>query len=165
MRRALVAIAFLLSACQSTPLTAVPAPETRPSAAKAEAPNVGPRVLVRNGAKPGEVEIVAQSAVELDARLFVEHQLKDGHWEPLVGLDLDSMKLVESCAQKVGACVSLEAKRVLRPVPWSGMSCSSQCNGSCDKNVYRAGMPHRFVVTTCDGKERFEGPAFDLPAK
>jgi hypothetical protein len=120
--------------------------------------------VVKNGAKPGEVEIVASSTLELDARLDVEQQVKDGHWEPLLGLDLGSMKLVESCSQKVGACVTLEAKRVLHPVPWSGMSCSSQCNGNCDKNVHRGGT-HRFVVTTCDGKERFEGPAFELPAK
>ena len=48
----------------------------------------GPRVLVRNATKPGAVEIVAQAPVELDANLIVEHQLKDGRWEPLINLDL-----------------------------------------------------------------------------
>jgi hypothetical protein len=156
-------LAAVIAGCRSTPATIAPAPESHPSAPPTQTAFEGPPVIVRNGAKPGEVEIVARTKIELDARLFVEHQLKDGRWESVLGLDLDSMKLVESCAEKIGACISLDANRVLRPVRWSGMSCSSQCNGSCDKNVHRAGMPHRFVVTSCDGKQRFEGPPFDLP--
>jgi hypothetical protein len=119
-------------------------------------------VIVRNASQSGAVEIVAQAPVQLDANLIVERQTKDGGWEPLIHLDLDSMKLVETCGEKVGACVSLDAGRTLRPVPWSGMSCSSQCNDSCNKNVPRTGI-HRFVVKTCDGAERFEGPPFDMP--
>jgi hypothetical protein len=99
MKRCVAALA-ILSACRSTPNTIAPAPETRPSVSPAPTPIVGPAVVVRNGAKPGEVEIVAQAKIELDARLFVEHQLKDGRWEPVLGLDLDSMKLVETCGEK-----------------------------------------------------------------
>lgn len=161
MKRVLVAL--LLTGCRSTPATIAPAPEVRASTTATQTALQGPPVVVRNGSKPGEVEIVARAKVDLDARLFVEQQLKDGKWEPVRGLDLDSMKLVESCAEKIGACISLEANRILHPVRWSGMSCSSQCNGSCDKNFHRAGMPHRFVVTACDGKQRFEGPPFELP--
>jgi hypothetical protein len=123
-------------------------------------PPPGPRVIVRNASTPGAVDIVAQGAVELDSNLIVEQQTPEGTWQPL-HLDLDSMKLVEKCGQSIGACVSLEAGRTIRPVAWSGMSCSSQCNHSCDKNVYRGGSPLRFVVKTCDGKERFEGAPFE----
>jgi hypothetical protein len=58
-------------------------------------------------------------------------------------------------------CVRVD-DRGLRPVAWSGMSCSSQCNHSCDKNVRLHGH-YRFVVRSCDGKTRFEGPVFELP--
>jgi hypothetical protein len=53
-------------------------------------------------------------------------------------------------------------ERGLRPVPWSGMSCSSQCNGNCDRNYPLFGR-FRFVVVSCDGATRFEGPVFELP--
>jgi hypothetical protein len=155
-----------VAACGRTsepPATAAPlaaAPRPAPAPERAAPPPVV--VVVRNGASPGSLEIEARAAVELDARLIVERQTKDGGWEPLANLDLDSLKLVEACTDKPGACVTLAAGRTLRPVPWSGMSCSSQCNGTCDKNVQREGR-HRFVVQTCDGKARFEGPPFELP--
>ena len=99
--------------------------------------------------------------VELDPELIVEQQLSDGSFQPLQNLDLGSMKLVTSCDQQIKACVRVD-ERGFRPVPWSGMSCSSQCNHSCDKNVRLYGR-YRFVVRPCDGKTRFEGPVFELP--
>ncbi len=165
MRPALACV-LLLAACPSKPVGVGPAPEPAKSSTAPPATVVtGPRVLVSNLPTPGAVEIVARAPVSLDSKLYVEHQMKDGSWEPLLGLDVGSMRLVETCEEKIGACISLSANRILRPVAWSGMSCSAQCNGSCDKNVYRAGMPHRFFVKTCDGGERFEGLPFDLPAK
>lgn len=74
------------------------------------------------------------------------------------------MRLVESCAAKTGSCLTLRAGDLLRPVPWSGFSCSSQCNLNCDKNFHYSKARFRFVVKSCDGAQRFEGAVFELPA-
>jgi hypothetical protein len=114
--------------------------------------------------RPGSQRIksgLTRSSGELATELIVERQLGDGSFEPVQNLDLSSMKLVTSCDQRINTCVRVDESG-LRPLPWSGMSCSSQCNRSCDKNVRLHGR-FRFVVTSCDGKTRFEGPVFELP--
>jgi hypothetical protein len=119
-------------------------------------------IEVRNGPTPGSVEIIAvRGTVSLAPELIVEQQLDDGSFRSLLNLDLGSMKLVASCDQEANACVTID-ERGLRPVSWSGMSCSSQCNKTCDKNVRLHGH-FRFVVRSCDGSRRFEGPVFELP--
>jgi hypothetical protein len=119
-----------------------------------------PAVEIHNGQVAGSLEVVAHQTVELAPELIVEKQLTDGSFQPLQNLDLGSMKLVTSCDPKIDGCVKV-GERGLRPLPWSGMSCSSQCNHSCDKNVRLYGR-YRFVVKSCDGKTRFEGPVFEL---
>jgi hypothetical protein len=58
----------------------------------------------------------------------------------------------------------LDAGSVFVPEPFSGHSCSAQCNEPCDKNVYRPGI-HRLVVSACsDTKSRFEGLPFEVPS-
>jgi hypothetical protein len=121
---------------------------------------VVPAIEIRNGPTPGSLELAAREAIELDPELIVEQQLGDGSFQPLRNLDLGSMKLVTSCDQLINGCVRID-ERGFRPVPWSGMSCSSQCNRSCDKNVRFYGR-YRFVVKSCGGKARFEGPVFEL---
>ena len=123
-------------------------------------PSVGPVVQIHNGPHPGSLEIRATQVTELAPNLMVERQRADGSYEMLRYLDLSSMKLVESCDQPIKTCVRVD-KRGLRPKPWSGMSCSSQCNANCDRNVRLHGR-FRFVVTTCDGRTRFEGAVFPL---
>jgi hypothetical protein len=124
-------------------------------------PRTAPVVQVRNGSNPGSLEVRVNGTAELATELIVERQLGDGSFEPVQNLDLSSMKLVTSCDQRINTCVRVDESG-LRPLPWSGMSCSSQCNRSCDKNVRLHGR-FRFVVTSCDGKTRFEGPVFELP--
>jgi hypothetical protein len=138
------------------------APSSAPSAPTAEPrPSASaPAVEIRNEAKPGSLELRANGAVELDAELIVERQLGDGSFQPVKNLDLGSLKLVTSCVQRIDGCVRVD-ERGLRPLAWSGMSCSSQCNRTCDKNVRLYGR-YRFVVRSCDGKTRFEGPVFEL---
>jgi hypothetical protein len=162
----LVVCACLLESCGSAPSPSPPlrsdsAPETAPSTHPTQFPSASaPAVEIRNGPNPGSLELVAHGTVELDAELIVEQQLGDGSFQPVRNLDLGEMKLVASCDQPIKACVSVD-ERGLRPVAWSGMSCSSQCNHSCDKNVRLYGR-HRFVVKSCDGKARFEGPVFEM---
>ncbi|HEY2370254.1 MAG TPA: hypothetical protein VGH87_27850, partial [Polyangiaceae bacterium] len=50
-----------------------------------------------------------------------------------------------------------------RPVAWAGFSCSSQCNGNCDKNVWMGGATFRFAVKTCDGTQTIRTPEFTMP--
>jgi hypothetical protein len=145
-----------LRSTESKPQRAPLAPTAAPPA-----PVSVPAVQVRNGPRPGSLELRATGTAELDPELIVERQLGDGSFEPLQHLDLGSMKLVTSCDQRANTCVRVD-ERGLRPLPWSGMSCSSQCNHSCDKNVRLRGR-FRFVVKSCDGSTRFEGPVFELP--
>ena len=167
--RWLLVCAFLLASWESA-TSASPgwrSAETKPQsaplapAAQPLAPVSAPAVQVRNGPSPGSLELRANGTAELAPELIVERQLGDGSFEPLRNLDLGSMKLVTACDQPPSTCLRVD-ERGLRPLPWSGMSCSSQCNGSCDKNVRLHGR-FRFVVTSCDGKARFEGPVFELP--
>ncbi|GAC1352159.1 MAG: hypothetical protein NVS3B20_04480 [Polyangiales bacterium] len=168
----MIALLFSVSACDrsaqmpsasSTSFEPLHASSTASSTAPSTASSTSAAVAgveIRNGAKSGSVEIVAHEAISLDARLFVERETETGAFLP-VYLDMDSMKLVESCGEKIGACVSLDIGHTLKPVPWSGASCSSQCNLACGLNFLHSGS-HRFVVVSCDGKQRFEGPRFDL---
>lgn len=166
----LLACAWLLDSCGAAPKSTQPssaADSAAGGAASTHAPEAAqsastPAVEIRNGPNPGSLEIAVQgAAVQLDPELTVEQQLDDGSFQPLQNLDLGSMKLVASCDQQATACVQVD-ERGFRPVAWSGMSCSSQCNRSCDKNVQLYGH-YRFVVRSCDGKTRFEGPVFELP--
>jgi hypothetical protein len=165
----LLVCAFLLAswepATSASPilLSTESKPDSAPLASTAEppAPVSAPAVQVRNGPSPGSLELRVNGTAKLDPELIVERQLDDGSFARLQNLDLGSMKLVTSCEQRINTCVRVD-ERGLRPVPWSGMSCSSQCNHSCDKNVRLHGR-FRFVVRSCDGKTRFEGPVFELP--
>jgi hypothetical protein len=163
----LTLVAFLLtsweSATSASSVAATTQPQSAPLARTGEslAPVSAPAVQIRNGPSPGSLEIRVNETAELAPELIVERQLGDGSFEPLHNLDLGSMKLVTRCDQPINTCVRVD-ERGLRPVPWSGMSCSSQCNRSCDKNVRLHGR-FRFVATSCDGKTRFEGPVFELP--
>jgi hypothetical protein len=121
----------------------------------------GAAVEIHNGPTPGELELRAHGTVELAPELIVEQQRADGTFERVQYLDRDTLRLVASCDRRPGTCVKID-ERGLRPVPWSGMSCSSQCNPNCDRNVPMYGR-FRFVAMSCDGETRFEGPVFERP--
>jgi hypothetical protein len=162
----LLVCAFLLasweSATSASSVATASKPQSSPLASTAEppAPVSVPAVQVRNRPSPGSLKLRLNGTAELAPELIVERQLGDGSFEPLQNLDLGSMRLVTSCDQRINTCVRVD-ERGVRPVPWSGMSCSSQCNHSCDKNVRLHGR-FRFVVRSCDGELRFEGPVFEL---
>ena len=165
----LLVLLCLLASCESDTSRSPPlrstesAPESAPLVPPTETPPSvpDPAVEVRNGPNPGSLELRVTGMVELDPELIVERQLSDGSFQPVQNLDLASMKLVTSCDQRISMCVRVD-ERGLWPVAWSGMSCSSQCNRSCDKNVRLYGR-YRFVVRSCDRETRFEGPVFELP--
>ncbi len=132
-----------------------------PARAPAADAGGGAAVEIRNGPTFGELELRAHGTVELASELIVEEQRADGTFERAQDLDRDSLKLVASCDQPPGTCVRIDEPG-LRPKPWSGMSCSAQCARGCDRNFPMYGR-FRFVVMSCDGRTRFEGPVFERP--
>jgi hypothetical protein len=130
-----------------------------------------PGVSITNG-KPGAFVLQARTAVKLRLIASIE-SLRDGKWSDVSQrFDLGGgYRLVAQCESRrpgkpaADACVELAADAKLVPVPWSGMSCSSQCNGDCDKNVPLPAGDYRLVVTTCDGATSFAGPAFHFDGK
>ena len=122
-----------------------------------------PALTIANG-KPGEFTLTANSAVELATVASIE-TLRDGKWIQISkNFDLgDGYRLIAGCGGKPDKCTKLAAGGMLTPVPWSGYSCSSQCNQTCDKNVQYGEGDYRLVVTSCDGKQTFTGAAFHWP--
>lgn len=132
-----------------------------PVAAKPQrAPSIS-SVEVRNGSRPGAVTIYATRATSLAPDLMVERQELDKSFKIVQDLDLSSMHLTTSCGLVPRTCVRADASG-LRIVPWTGMSCSAQCQRTCDKNEHLHGT-FRFVVVSCDRKIRYEGSLFHLP--
>jgi len=121
-----------------------------------------PAVAIANG-KPGAFTLEAKATVKLRLVASIE-ALRDGKWTDVSKYaDLGTgYRLVERCERKPSppTCIELAAGAKLSPVPWTGMSCSSQCNMDCDKNAPLPAGDYRLVVTTCDGAATFAGPAF-----
>jgi hypothetical protein len=134
-----------------------------PAPAPATYASASATIEIFNGPTPGELELRTHGTAELAPELLVEQQRDDGSFRRVPYLDRDMIRLVASCDQRPGTCVTID-ERGLRPLPWSGMSCSSQRNRNCDKNVPMHGRL-RFVVMLCDGTTRFEGRMFELPER
>ena len=118
-------------------------------------------VQVHNGSSPGSLVVRATRPTALAPDLIVERQLPDKGFAVVRNLDLDSLHLLRSCGQSVRTCIEIGTNG-LSPVPWTGMSCSSQCQRTCDKNERLHGH-FRFVVLSCDRKTRYAGSTFFLP--
>lgn len=174
MKRVGLALA-LLSACTSTTppredaATAQPeaptvaAPERAP-AQHGDAEPAPPAVVITN-VLPGRFVLSSAHGLGLDTDAAIERRGDDGQWSAMPGLDLGAgFRLRDSCKQAPASCVQLDPAKALVPVPWSGMSCSSQCNQSCRKNVFVGPGTFRLTVRTCDGGAIASGPAFTLPA-
>lgn len=126
--------------------------------ATSNAPSV--EVRARNDGS-GAFALVAQRDVDLASQVSVEN-LRDGKFSPIpTAIDLF---LVEHCEARarVPPCVHLAQGQTFTPVPWTGYSCSGQCNQACDKNLQFAPGDFRFVVRSCDGSARYESPTFRL---
>lgn len=150
------------------PVAATTPTATTPSAAPAPAtPSVAAPTadeLSITNLAPGSFALHAGAAIGLRTVARIERRDDAGQWLPLASLDLgQGYRLIASCSETPGACIELAAGAELRPVPFSGMGCSSQCNGSCRKNVFLGPATMRLSIDTCDGR-RLDGPAFELPA-
>ena len=109
---------------------------------------------------PGAFEIRAGAQpVSLAGHAQVEKQTPSG-WVP-VG---NPILLLEQCpSAEPPACVTVAPDKPLRPVAWTGYSCSGQCNSSCKKNVYFGPGNYRLAALSCDRSEKLYSPVFHLP--
>lgn len=127
-----------------------------PSAAQ---PGRAAAVQVLNGPKPGALVVRADAPVQLASIITIERERSDGTFETVQSLDVP-LRLVAQCDESARGCVTV-GPGYLKPVAWSGMSCSAQCPRACAKNEELHGR-FRFVVRSCDQRKRFAGPVFAL---
>lgn len=129
---------------------------------RAQLPVPAPQqVQIENLSLPGAFEIRAtDSPVFLSAHAIIEKSTQSG-WVRVAS----NVLLGEVCARNPSPeCISLAAGASLRPVRWTGFSCSAQCNRQCKKNVYRGPGTFRLTIFSCDKTVRFHGPPFKLPS-
>ncbi|HUQ92843.1 MAG TPA: hypothetical protein VM120_14275 [Bryobacteraceae bacterium] len=125
--------------------------------------SVDASVTVRNLNHPGEFSVTNNSAadVKLRRKVIVEKQEASG-W---AATDAD-VRLIATCEEKEsGASRLLKRGETLVVKSWNGWSCDGQCPRPCRANIYLGPGKFRFVVVSSDGKQRFEGQAFSLPAQ
>ncbi len=111
----------------------------------------------------GEIQLVNRgAAIQLSSEVKVE-QMVDGKWQQT---PVANLYLISSCTQSPApACVLLAANASLRPVPWRGNYCSSQCMANCNLDGPVPPGTYRYVVTSCDRKRRFYSAAFEKKAQ
>ena len=118
-----------------------------------------PVITVEVGRRFGEFTVINHGgATQLADTVSVEQKV-NGRWK---AIPVSNLRLRESCPDQVtpSACVTLETMGKLRPVPWTGNFCSSQCPGPCRLDgPVRAGV-YRFVVSSCDGHATYPSPEF-----
>jgi hypothetical protein len=127
-----------------------------------ETPPDDATVVVHNLSLPGAFEVENRGPeIELAWAVTIQRELK-GEWSDRV----TDLALVEKCGQSPPAgCVPLPHGAKIRPVRWNGLTCGAQCAATCRANVYLGPGRFRFVASSCDGKRKFPGPAFEMPAR
>jgi len=124
-----------------------------------------PALIVGNGG-PGAFTVRATRGIQVTTVARLERRNADGSCVPdPVAENTPGYLLSESCvASPPPACRSLAAGETLAPVAWSGDTCAGQCEKPCWPYQYQSGT-HRLVVSSCaTPPQRFEGPAFEMPA-
>ena len=116
-------------------------------------------VQVLNGPKPGTLVVRTSAPVRLVSTITIERERPDGSFETMQSLDVP-LRLVARCDEPARGCVTV-GPGDLKPVAWSGMSCSAQCPRACLANRQLHGR-FRFVLRSCDRRSRFAGPVFTL---
>ena len=119
-------------------------------------------VVVRNLSPAGAFEVENQGLdIELAWTVTVQ-RYADGHWTD----EVTDLALAEECGQAPeSGCVRLTHSAKIRPKRWNGLTCGSQCPAPCRANVYLGPGRFRFVVSSCDRRQRFVGPPFAMPAQ
>ena len=118
-------------------------------------------VAVRNLPQPGAFEVENRGPdIELSGAVTIQRYVK-GEWEDAV----TDLTLIEKCGEGPRrGCVPLARGAKLHPIRWNGLTCGTQCAATCRANIYLGPGRFRFVVSSCDGKRKFTGVAFEMPA-
>lgn len=119
-------------------------------------------VVVRNLSLPGAFEVENRGPdIELAWAVTVQREL-NGQWSD----EVTDLTLSQKCeASPRAGCVPLPHGAKLAPVRWNGLTCGSQCAATCRANIYLGPGRFRFVVSSCDGKRKFFGAAFEMPTR
>ena len=117
-------------------------------------------ILVRNLETPGSFEVENRGpAIAMYSQVIVQ-EMVEGKWQDRA----TDLILSETCDWNPKAgCRTLGQGAKLRPPAWNGLICSGQCPLGCRANAYLGPGSFRFVVMSCDQKQRFYGPAFTMP--
>ena len=119
----------------------------------------GSDIAITNLPQAGAIEIANHGpSVDIKTKLLVQREYK-GEWRD----ETTDTRIIEKCGDSPGVCRRLAHNAVLRPVPWNGLICASQCSAGCRANLYLGPGKFRFVVESCDGKSRTFGPPFEMP--
>ena len=118
--------------------------------------------MVRNLFPAGSFEIENQGPdIELTWAVAIQ-RYADGQWTDAV----TDLTLAKACGRgPESGCVRLAHSAKIRPERWNGLTCGSQCPAPCRANVYLGPGRFRFVVSSCDRRHQFMGPAFGMPAE
>jgi hypothetical protein len=119
---------------------------------------------IRLRAEAGEGRLVTAvvevrgGRARLSRTLGVEHEV-NGRFEDLASVA--GLELRVDCQTPAPECVELVAGAELRPPPWLGTQGDAQC--VCTRCGAAPAGRYRFVVRSCDGRQRVESPIFELP--
>lgn len=120
-------------------------------------------VSVELGNAFGELRIMNHGATRrLRSTIGVEQRAGE-LWE---ALPITRLLLRPSCDVLHGypECISLDPGAAMTVAPWTGRLCMAQCPTSCRLDGEAPEGVYRFVVTDCEGAQRFLSREFDKPA-
>lgn len=121
-----------------------------------------PSITVNLGQRFGEFIVINHGAgTSLQSTVIIEER-SGGKW---IHIPVSNMELRKSClpTSSYPECIELAADSTLRPVPWTGRYCYSQCPNACRLDGPAPPGTYRFVITSCDGKHTYASPPFKKP--
>ena len=121
----------------------------------------GAAIAVCNVGRAGDfiVKNASAAAVTLSTRVAVEARVHTEQWNVTTAI----VYLVRTCQEFPAEtrCISLEPGAAFPAKSWNGFACSGQCGSHrCSHDPFLRAWPVRFVVSSCDGTQRFSGPPF-----
>lgn len=146
------------SSAEATPSSEPPAPAPPPTPADPPL-TVDLRGEVADGVVTPVIEVRGGTA-RLSASIVIERE-DAGRYAPLEGVG--TLALRASCEEPISDCVEVVEGAELRPPAWLGTVGDAQC--ICTRCGPAPAGTYRFVLTSCDGRQRVEGAPFELPER
>lgn len=142
---------------ETTPPAPEPAPEPLPEDAPLE---IRVRGEVGEGGQVAPVVEVRGGTAHLAKAIGVEREV-NGHFQAIT--QIATLELRADCRTPAPDCVELVAGAELRPPAWLGTWGDAQC--ICTRCWPAPAGSYRFVLTSCDGRQRVESAPFTLPER